>query len=144
VRSALFFAPGGYSAHGQRDAAGRAAQQPRADVFFERDDRAADRRRRQPQLPRRGREAACVGHGHENPHPFESIHLGIPRSEMVKRPPKAFRSAAVAAKVRSLHMEPSMTPTPRPAHPIRLHTFSLSGHAHRVELFLSLLGLPFE
>lgn len=34
--------------------------------------------------------------------------------------------------------------TPRPARPIRLHTFSLSGHAHRAELFLSLLGLPFE
>jgi len=32
----------------------------------------------------------------------------------------------------------------RPAQPIRLHTFSLSGHAHRAELFLSLLGLPFE
>lgn len=26
----------------------------------------------------------------------------------------------------------------------RLHTFPLSGHAHRVELFLALLGLPFE
>lgn len=26
--------------------------------------------------------------------------------------------------------------------PIRLHRFALSGHAHRVELFLSLLGLP--
>jgi glutathione S-transferase len=32
----------------------------------------------------------------------------------------------------------------RPAQPIRLHRFLLSGHAHRVELFLSLLGLPFE
>jgi len=31
-----------------------------------------------------------------------------------------------------------------PAQAIRLYTFSLSGHAHRVELFLSLLGLPFE
>lgn len=28
--------------------------------------------------------------------------------------------------------------------PIRLHRFALSGHAHRVELFLSLLGLPVE
>jgi glutathione S-transferase len=28
--------------------------------------------------------------------------------------------------------------------PIRLHRHPLSGHAHRVELFLSLLGLPFE
>jgi glutathione S-transferase len=28
--------------------------------------------------------------------------------------------------------------------PIRLHRFRLSGHCHRVELFLSLLGLPFE
>lgn len=28
--------------------------------------------------------------------------------------------------------------------PIRLHGMSLSGHSHRVELFLSLLGLPFE
>jgi glutathione S-transferase len=31
-----------------------------------------------------------------------------------------------------------------PAQPIRLHRNALSGHAHRVELFLSLLGLPFE
>ncbi len=28
--------------------------------------------------------------------------------------------------------------------PIRLHRFRLSGHSHRVELFLSLLGRPFE
>lgn len=27
---------------------------------------------------------------------------------------------------------------------LKLHGFPLSGHAHRVELFLSLLGLPFE
>ncbi|WP_394842684.1 glutathione S-transferase [Pendulispora brunnea] len=32
----------------------------------------------------------------------------------------------------------------RPAAPIRLYHFPLSGHAHRAELFLSLLGLPFE
>ena len=32
----------------------------------------------------------------------------------------------------------------RPTQAIRLYSFSLSGHAHRVELFLSLLGLPFE
>lgn len=32
----------------------------------------------------------------------------------------------------------------RPAHPIRLHRMPLSGHCHRVELFLSLLGLPVE
>lgn len=35
-------------------------------------------------------------------------------------------------------------PSKPPAHPIRLYRFSLSGHAHRVELFLSLLGLPVE
>ena len=29
-------------------------------------------------------------------------------------------------------------------HPLRLHRFALSGHAHRAELMLSLLGLPFE
>lgn len=29
-------------------------------------------------------------------------------------------------------------------HPIRLHRFRMSGHCHRVELFLSLLGLPVE
>jgi glutathione S-transferase len=34
--------------------------------------------------------------------------------------------------------------TTRPDCPIRLHGFALSGHSHRVELFLSLLGLPFE
>lgn len=33
---------------------------------------------------------------------------------------------------------------PRPAAPIRLHRMALSGHCHRVELFLSLLGLPVE
>ncbi|WP_437575467.1 glutathione S-transferase family protein [Sorangium sp. So ce887] len=31
-----------------------------------------------------------------------------------------------------------------PASPLRLYRHPLSGHAHRVELFLSLLGLPFE
>jgi len=36
-----------------------------------------------------------------------------------------------------------MTDTPKPARPIRLHSFYISGHAHRAELFLSLLGLPF-
>ena len=33
---------------------------------------------------------------------------------------------------------------PAPAHPIRFYRFPLSGHSHRVELFLSLLGLPVE
>lgn len=32
----------------------------------------------------------------------------------------------------------------KPAQPIRLYRHALSGHAHRVELFLSLLGLPYE
>jgi glutathione S-transferase len=35
-------------------------------------------------------------------------------------------------------------PTPHPLQPIRLHRMALSGHCHRVELFLSLLGLPVE
>jgi glutathione S-transferase len=33
---------------------------------------------------------------------------------------------------------------PAPAHPIRFYRFPLSGHSHRVELFLSLLGLPVD
>jgi glutathione S-transferase len=32
----------------------------------------------------------------------------------------------------------------RPTTPIKLHGFPLSGHSHRVELFLELLGLPYE
>lgn len=32
----------------------------------------------------------------------------------------------------------------KPAAPLRLYSFPLSGHSHRVELMLSLLGLPFE
>ena len=32
----------------------------------------------------------------------------------------------------------------KPTQPIRLHRMALSGHAHRVQLFLSLLGLPYE
>ena len=32
----------------------------------------------------------------------------------------------------------------RPAHPIKLYRFRLSGHCHRAELFLSLLGLPYR
>lgn len=35
-------------------------------------------------------------------------------------------------------------PVARPAQPIRLHTTLLSGHGHRVKLFLTLLDLPFE
>src|SRR5712691_6697106 len=41
-------------------------------------------------------------------------------------------------------MENRMSTRPRPAQPIRLYRYALSGHAHRAELFLSLLGLPFE
>ena len=36
------------------------------------------------------------------------------------------------------------TARPHPAAPIKLHRAALSGHCHRVELFLSLLELPFE
>jgi glutathione S-transferase len=32
----------------------------------------------------------------------------------------------------------------KPAQPLRLHRHPLSGHSHRVELLLSLLGLPYE
>lgn len=32
----------------------------------------------------------------------------------------------------------------KPAHPILLYGFKLSGHSHRAELMLSLLGLPYE
>src|SRR4051812_15006554 len=32
----------------------------------------------------------------------------------------------------------------KPARPILLYGFKLSGHSHRAELMLSLLGLPFE
>jgi len=32
----------------------------------------------------------------------------------------------------------------RPARPIKLYRFHLSGHSHRAELLLSLLGLPYE
>lgn len=35
-------------------------------------------------------------------------------------------------------------PAPHPAQPLRLYRFALSGHAHRVELFLSILDLPVE
>jgi glutathione S-transferase len=31
-----------------------------------------------------------------------------------------------------------------PAQPIKLHRVAVSGHAHRVEMFLSILGLPYE
>jgi glutathione S-transferase len=35
-----------------------------------------------------------------------------------------------------------MSPT-KPAQPIRLHTTLLSGHGHRVKLFLTMLDVPF-
>lgn len=35
-------------------------------------------------------------------------------------------------------------PAPRPTAPLRLHRFAASGHCHRVELLLSMLGLPYE
>ena len=45
----------------------------------------------------------------------------------------------------TLHSSPpSTTPRAFPARPIKLYRAAVSGHAHRVELFLSLLGLPFE
>jgi glutathione S-transferase len=41
-------------------------------------------------------------------------------------------------------MPPHASHSDSPPRPIRLHTHPLSGHSHRVELFLSLLRLPFE
>jgi glutathione S-transferase len=37
-----------------------------------------------------------------------------------------------------------LTPAARPSRPIKLYRIALSGHCHRVELLLSLLGLPYE
>ncbi|AOI62441.1 glutathione S-transferase [Burkholderia territorii] len=37
-----------------------------------------------------------------------------------------------------------MSVASKPARPVRVYSFPLSGHAHRVRLFLSLLGLPFD
>ncbi|WP_018410804.1 glutathione S-transferase family protein [Methyloversatilis thermotolerans] len=37
----------------------------------------------------------------------------------------------------------NLTATSRPETPILLHGFKLSGHSHRAELFLELLGLPY-
>jgi glutathione S-transferase len=34
--------------------------------------------------------------------------------------------------------------TAKPGQPIKFYTFAISGHSHRVELALSMLGLPFE
>ncbi|MEO8023803.1 glutathione S-transferase [Polaromonas sp.] len=42
-----------------------------------------------------------------------------------------------------MHAATLSTPS-APAQPIRLYRYALSGHCHRVELFLSLLGLPME
>lgn len=39
---------------------------------------------------------------------------------------------------------PSTMTKPGPSKPIRLYRVAISGHSHRVELFMSLLGLPFE
>lgn len=41
-------------------------------------------------------------------------------------------------------MTPQTPQAPRPTQPIKLYRAAVSGHSHRVELFLSLLGLPFE
>ncbi len=41
-------------------------------------------------------------------------------------------------------MQPAMNTPARPAQPVKLYGWNLSGHSHRVALFLSLLGLPFE
>lgn len=37
-----------------------------------------------------------------------------------------------------------MTATVQPLHPIRLYELAISGHCHRVEMFLAMLGLPHE
>lgn len=41
-------------------------------------------------------------------------------------------------------MNPANPSSPVPVQPIRLYRAAISGHCHRVELFLSLLGLPVE
>ncbi len=43
-----------------------------------------------------------------------------------------------------MHAKTVSAPGALPAQPIRLYRAAISGHCHRVELFLCLLGLPFE
>jgi glutathione S-transferase len=51
------------------------------------------------------------------------------------------KDACVIIHSRSLQGEPSMSAENRP---VRLYRHPLSGHCHRVELFLSVLGVPVE
>lgn len=58
-----------------------------------------------------------------------------------------FIAVALEPRIRAFQpqQETSMTTTlPRPERPIKLYRFALSGHSHRAELFLNLLGLPYE
>lgn len=48
-------------------------------------------------------------------------------------------NARIVVSERELH-----NPAMKPAQPLRLHRHPLSGHCHRVELLLSLLGLPYQ
>lgn len=43
-----------------------------------------------------------------------------------------------------IHPMDSTSSPAKPSLPIKLRGFALSGHSHRVEPFMSLLGLPFE
>ena len=70
--------------------------------------------------------------------------MGTPVSDLDSRAAAAHpaKENAMNERTTTATAATAASATSRPTEPIRLHRFVLSGHSHRVELFLSLLGLP--
>src|SRR4030095_13638053 len=70
---------------GQRELAAGAVDQPASQALLERADVTRHRRRRQPELARRRRQAAVLDHAHEDAHRLQRIDHRCPMSGVVVR-----------------------------------------------------------
>ena len=131
---------------GQRDAARGAMEQAHAQVRFEGGQRTHHRRQRAAQRLRGPGQAAVVGDLHEGLHGFEAVHGPIkPENAAVKCSRGHYFETGEQTRIAAsptLQGEAHDRPPSRRAH--QGPQFADFRPLHRVRLFLSLLGLPFE
>lgn len=131
---------------GQRESAGRAVQQLDAEVGFKRCEGANDGGQRRFQRIRGRSQTAAIDNGDED---FQGTELIHGRHDCCKKwSSQILRPSFMGMQKRGtiFRSHPPLgviMPTAKPTNPILFYRHSLSGHAHRVEMFLNMLGLSF-
>ncbi|MDZ7914227.1 MAG: glutathione S-transferase family protein [Rhodococcus sp. (in: high G+C Gram-positive bacteria)] len=123
-----------------------ALKQQHTEPRLQRRNRARDGRRRAAQAPPRHGKAARIGHGHKTAQGVEIVHAAhYCGNRNYEKRWLVIHSAVCNSYRRAIFpLTHRRGLTMFPTTPLQLYRMPISGHCHRVELMLSLLGLPYE